>query len=71
MNATTENTTTVQAQEQESIGHSSAQVGIGIIGLLSPNVGGMAVSFIDSAMAAALIPPEEKLSPTAPLMEEI
>ena len=41
------------------------------MGLLRPNVGGRVCSLIDIAMAAVRIPPEEKLSPTAPLMEEI
>jgi hypothetical protein len=41
------------------------------MGFSRPNVGGMLSSLIDIAMAAVRIPPEEKLSPTAPLMEEI
>ena len=39
----------------------------GRIGFLRPTVGGTLPAFIDTAMAAVLIPPEEKLSPTAPL----
>lgn len=41
------------------------------MGFSRPNVGGMVCSLIDIAMAAVRIPPDEKLSPTAPLMEEM
>lgn len=51
MTATTQNNTTVRTHEQESIANSSAQVGIGIIALLSAMIGTWGVTCLLSGLA--------------------